>query len=108
VLFFIVVTNLKVKPFCLLLNCTVFGGAYNIGIELICRYDRDKAREEEFRMLRKYVREGSLQDLWPIFHKVEGDIKSIFEYITSDNQVEEKVSVTHTVYYKLTFILYLI
>lgn len=62
-----------------------------IGIELICRYDRDKAREEEFRTLRKYIREGSLQDLWPIFHKVEGDIKSLFGYITSDNQVEEKV-----------------
>lgn len=62
-----------------------------IGIELICRDNSDKAREEQFTMLRKYVRGGSLQDLWPIFHKVEGDIKSLFEYIASENQVEEKV-----------------
>jgi hypothetical protein len=62
-----------------------------IGIELICLENSVKARTEEFTILRKYVREGSLQDLWPIFHKVEGEIYSLFEYFTSEDRLEEKV-----------------
>lgn len=62
-----------------------------IGLELICRENSNKARTEEFAILRNYVRKGSLQDLWPIFHKTEGEINSLFEYFASENQIEEKV-----------------
>ena len=70
-----------------------------IGIELICRNNRDKAREDQFTKLRKYVRVGSLQDLWPIFHKIEGNINTLFNYVISENQLVEKVK-----YYSYQFL----
>jgi hypothetical protein len=63
-----------------------------IGIELICLDDSAKARTDEFKMLRQYVREGSLQDLWPIFHTTDGDISALFESVASRDQIEEKVT----------------
>lgn len=63
-----------------------------IGIETICYDNREKARLDEFKDMRKYVREGSLKELWPIFHTTEGDIKSLFEYIETDGHWEEKVT----------------
>jgi len=62
-----------------------------VGIELICYEDRLKARENQFSPIRKYVREGSLKELWPIFHTTEGDIKDLFTYIESDTKIEEKI-----------------
>lgn len=62
-----------------------------IAVELICLNDAEKARNEEFRILRKYVREGSMQDLWPIFHKVDGDIRSLIEVVKSTGEITEEV-----------------
>ena len=63
-----------------------------IGIEIICHDNREKARLDEFKAIRKYVREGSSKELWPIFHTTEGNIKSLFEYIESDGHLEERVT----------------
>jgi HNH endonuclease len=63
-----------------------------IGIEIICHDNSEKARLDDFKSLRKYVREGSLKDLWPIFHTTDGDIKSLFEYLSTDTQIEEIVT----------------
>ena len=62
-----------------------------IGIELICYQDSCKARGEEFNSIRKYVREGSLQELWPIFYATKGDIKDLFTYHKADKHIEETV-----------------
>ncbi len=62
-----------------------------IGIEIICQDNPERARLDEFKSMRRYVREGCLKDLWPIFHMVEGDIKSLFEYIKIGESLEERV-----------------
>jgi hypothetical protein len=63
-----------------------------VGIEIICYGDRKKARSDEFNAIRKYVREGTLKELWPIFHATEGNIKSLFGYVKNDTQVEERIT----------------
>ena len=63
-----------------------------IGIELLCYSDRLKARDEEFDSLRRYVREGSLKDLWPLFYKTEGEINSLFTYLKRGSEIEEQVT----------------
>jgi len=63
-----------------------------IGIEIICHDNQEKARLDEFNEIRKYVREGSQMEIWPIFHSTEGDINSSFEYIKKAGNLEEKVT----------------
>ena len=63
-----------------------------VGIEIICHGNREKARLDKFKDIRKYVREGSMKGLWPIFHTTEGDIKSLFEYFEADGHLEERIT----------------
>lgn len=62
-----------------------------IAIELICLADRDNARETEFNSLRKYVREGSMNELWPLFHSTKGEIRDLFTYTQSEIGLKEDV-----------------
>jgi hypothetical protein len=60
-----------------------------IGIEVICHNDRERARFDEFQPIRKYVREGSLKELWPIFHTTEGDIRTLIKYVETEEHLEK-------------------
>ncbi len=63
-----------------------------IGIELICLYDRTTAREDQFADIRKYIREGSLKEIWPIFHETQGIVKDAFNYKLRKKNIEEIVT----------------
>lgn len=57
-----------------------------IGLELLCTGNREYPREAEFDLIRKYARHGSLKQLWPIFHSVNGSIEDLFKYEILDNK----------------------
>jgi muconolactone delta-isomerase len=45
-----------------------------VGLEMICLDDPIRARTAIFDDARKYARQGSMNELWPLFHFSEGKI----------------------------------
>jgi hypothetical protein len=48
-----------------------------IGLELLCLKDPDLARTPEFDDMRNYARRGTILDIWPLFHFLDGQIKDL-------------------------------
>ncbi len=63
-----------------------------IGLELICKMDPATARNVEFDAIRKFVRQGSLKDLWPVFHANQGTINDLFSYKINNGVAEEEIT----------------
>ncbi len=63
-----------------------------IGIELVCQDNPTTAREDQFAEIRKYIREGSLKEIWPIFHETNGNINDLFNYELKENNIEEIIT----------------
>jgi hypothetical protein len=62
-----------------------------IGLELICKQNRETARQSQFNEMRRYVKEGSLKELWPIFHSSNGKIQDLFTYTVDKSEIREQV-----------------
>jgi hypothetical protein len=62
-----------------------------IGLALICLKDAQRAYSGQFDDIRQYVRRGSINDHWPIFHATHGEIKDLFEYVIEGNSVKEDI-----------------
>lgn len=62
-----------------------------IGLELICLHNELVAHSTEFDNIRRYVRRGSTNDHWPIFHTTQGAIKDLFNYMEDGDTIKEDV-----------------
>lgn len=62
-----------------------------IGLELLFSADPDKARSERYAELRRYVRRGIKDDIWPLFHSTAGDLKSLCQLTSSEEGDSEEV-----------------
>lgn len=45
-----------------------------VGVELVCLKSPEYARSDVFRASRQFARQGSRNELWPVFHYSKGDI----------------------------------